>query len=125
MASFDEMVPKERERLTKLMDDVKSRRAALDQEAANIQRERRALAAYEAARSGKKKSGGSRAPRGSRRDSLLQIIKESPGGISRGDILDRLGMKGNKSGEQSISNALGNLKKAGKIGAKDGKYMVA
>ena len=35
-----------------------------------------------------------------------------------------MGLKGNKSSEQSVSNALNNMRKAGAIVSTDGKYAV-
>jgi hypothetical protein len=40
-------------------------------------------------------------------------------------VIDAIGVKGNKSGEQSVSNALTALKKAGKIASMDGKWQAA
>lgn len=53
------------------------------------------------------------------------MIKQHANGISRGDLIEAMGLKGNKSGEQSVSNALNNMKKAGEIVSTDGKYAVA
>ncbi len=46
-------------------------------------------------------------------------------GMGRADILEALGVKGDKSGEQSVSNALSALKKKGDIAVEDGKYIIA
>jgi len=56
-----------------------------------------------------------RAPRrGTRREQLLNLIRES-NGLSRGEILESMGLKGNKIGEMSVSNALTALTKATKV----------
>ena len=60
--------------------------------------------------------------RGSRRDELLQIIKAGHG-LSRGEILEKLGLKGNKSGEMSVSNALTALAKSKQAVRRDRKYV--
>jgi hypothetical protein len=60
-----------------------------------------------------------------RRDGIFAMIKQHAKGISRGDLLEAMGLKGNKSSEQSVSNALNNLKKAGRIVSTDGKYAAA
>src|SRR5690242_14449359 len=52
--------------------------------------------------------------RGSRREELLNIIKQSHG-LTRGEILDKMGLKGNKSGEMSVSNALTALSKSKQV----------
>lgn len=47
-----------------------------------------------------------RGRRGSKRDHLMELLRAAPEGLSRGAMLERLGLKGNKAGEMSISNAL-------------------
>lgn len=59
---------------------------------------------------------------GVRQDVLEQI--QAHQSITRAQLLEQMGVKGNKSGEQSISNAIAALKKAGQITAKDGAYSV-
>src|SRR6266851_3409847 len=61
---------------------------------------------------------------GSRREGLLALIRENPSGLTRGEILERMGLKGNKSGEMSISNALTALTKGNQVSRQDGKYRV-
>ena len=60
--------------------------------------------------------------RGSRREALFQLIQHNPDGLTRGEILEKMGLKGDKSGEMSISNALTALTKANQISRRDGKY---
>lgn len=55
------------------------------------------------------------------RAEVKALVKKHPG-ITRADILDKLDAKGEKKAEQSISNALANLKKAGEITLTDGQY---
>jgi len=62
------------------------------------------------------------ARRGSRRDELLQVIKAG-NGLSRGEILEKMGLKGNKSGEMSVSNALTALAKSKQVVRRDRKYV--
>jgi hypothetical protein len=62
---------------------------------------------------------------GSKRDALMQTIRQNPSGLTRGEILDKMGLKGDKSGEMSISNALTALIKANQISRRDGKYTSA
>ena len=68
-------------------------------------------------------AAGSR--KGSKRDDILQAIKENPTGLTRGELLDKLGVKGDKSGEMSVSNALTALSKSNQVARKDGKYISA
>jgi hypothetical protein len=62
--------------------------------------------------------------RGSRREELLAIIKQGHG-LTRGEILEKMRLKGNKSGEMSVSNALTALTKSKQVSRKDRKYMAA
>src|SRR3954462_7547414 len=61
-----------------------------------------------------------RTRRGSRRESLLELIRQSDG-LSRGEILERVGLKGDKSGEMSVSNALTALTKSNQVHREGGK----
>src|SRR6476661_7579032 len=42
---------------------------------------------------------------GSRREQLISLIRSSSEGLARGEILEKMGLKGDKSGEMSVSNA--------------------
>lgn len=55
------------------------------------------------------------------REEVLSHIKNADG-ITRAQLLETMGAKGTKSAEQSISNALAALKKAGTIGGDNGIY---
>ena len=121
--TFEEMVLQERNRLVAQITDIEIRQRALQEEMALVKRELSALDAYETAKAGKKKNSTGR--RTSRQDGILQLLQGNAGGMTRGGILEGLGLKGNKSGEQSISNALNNMKKAGTIAVRDGKYVAA
>lgn len=69
-----------------------------------------------------RKSGGRRS---GIRDEVLAQVKAHPDGITRADMLVTMNVRGDRSGEQSVSNALSALKKAGTITADDGVYTVA
>src|SRR5437899_1580306 len=113
--TFETFVQRERARLNSEREAIFTQQQELDQKLEAVNRELAAIEAYEAAKSGKaparqvaarrtgarKSSGGARS--GSRRDELLTIIKQG-GGLSRAEILDKMGLKGNKSGEMSVSN---------------------
>ncbi len=58
------------------------------------------------------------------RQEVLSLIHQSPQGISRSDLLDKLDAKGDKSAEQSISNALSALKKQKAVTGDGGIYKV-
>ena len=60
-----------------------------------------------------------------RGQAVLDVVQQNPDGLSRGEILSQLGVKGNKSAEQSVSNALSALKKSAKVNSREGKYLPA
>ena len=64
------------------------------------------------------------ARRGSKRGELLAVIRAG-NGLSRGEILEKMGLKGDKSGEMSVSNALTALTKANEVVRREGKYLKA
>jgi hypothetical protein len=61
---------------------------------------------------------------GSKRDALLQVIRNGDG-LSRGELLEKMGLKGDKSGEMSVSNALTALTKSQQVVRRSGKYHLA
>jgi hypothetical protein len=67
-----------------------------------------------------RRAAGSR--RGSKRDELLRVIREGHG-LTRGEILEKMGLKGNKAGEMSVSNALTALIKASQVARSNRKYV--
>jgi chromosome segregation ATPase len=124
--TFATMIDKERERLQKALEDLRAKQEELQAQRATIEAELDALDTYEAARSGKaRKTRGtvSRAPRGSRQQSVLAVIAKSKKGMTRGDILQAMGLKGNEAGERAVSNALTALKKAKRVTSRDRKYL--
>ncbi len=126
--TFETFIDQERERLSKERDTITAHQQALAEQLAMIDRELSAINAYEAAKQGKGPSPTRqrRAPqgrRGSKRNALLGIIKSNPGGLTRGEILEKMGLKGDKSGAMSVSNALTALSKANKFVRRDGKYI--
>jgi hypothetical protein len=130
--TFETFVAKERERLNKEREAIFTQQHELEAQLATINREFAAIEAYEAAKTGKpiptRKASGTRAapsPRGSKRDGIMQVIKENPSGLTRGEILEKMGLKGDKSGEMSVSNALTALSKGNQITRQDGKYVSA
>ena len=126
--TFTTMIDKERERLTKALEDLRAKQDELQTQRATLETELDALDTYESARSGKTRRSrktASRTPRGSRQQSVLAVIAKSKKGMTRGDILQAMGLKGNKGGERSVSNALTALKQAKRVTAKDRKYLAA
>lgn len=124
--NFADMMKTERDRLTGALDDVQARMDKLNEEAAGYKRELAAIDAYERTKTGKTTAPttSTRAARGSRSDTLLAMIGGTDG-MTRSQILEEIGAKGNKSLEGSISNALATMKKKGQLNLKDGTYTVA
>jgi Fe2+ or Zn2+ uptake regulation protein len=128
--NFAQQIQSERERLTRERETIRSQQRELEQKLTAIDREFQAIEAYEAAKTGKAVRGGmassgrTRARRGSKREALMELIK-SAAGLSRADILAKMGLKGDKSGEMSVSNALTALTKANQVRRDGGKYHAA
>ncbi len=106
---FADAMQQERERLHKEREEIFNQQHELEGKLAELNRELDAISAYEAARTGKaltpaRQARGPRrqqARRGSKRDALMQVIKANPSGLTRGEILERMGLKGDKAGEMS------------------------
>ena len=127
--NFPEFIARERERLRAEREQIFSRQEELQRKLDAINREFAAIEVYETAKTGKAArqvpaSRQPRAHRGSRREALLELIRQSDG-LSRGEILERMGLKGDKSGEMSVSNALTALTKSNQLRREGGKYRAA
>ena len=135
--SFEALMQAERERLTKEREEIFNQQQSLEERLTAINNELRAFDVFEQAKQGKfptttaapskaRASTGTRKGReGGKRDEILKLVQELGGG-TRAELIEKLGVKGNKSGEQSLSNALSNLKKQGKVTQDEsGKYLVA
>lgn len=132
--TFADFITRDRERLHAEREQIFNQQHELENKLADINRELSAIDAYEAAKTGKapaaaRQTRGARtrpqARQGSKREALMQVIKDNPSGLTRGEILDRMGLKGNKSGEMSVSNALTALTKANQVTRRDGRYIAA
>jgi len=148
--NFAQFIKQERARLTEAKDAVITKKRSCDAEIATIDRELAAISAYERVKSDRASSTGTRRPgihtnkapstgnrrlgirtnkargngirRSGIRQDVLNAIKSHPEGIGRADLLEAMGVKGEKSGEKSVSNSLFVLKKNMLIDSKDGKY---
>src|SRR3954463_946897 len=122
---FSDYIARERERLSRERAEISNQRRELDNRLAAVNREFQALEAYQEAKTGKpigrRIQTQPRAPRGSRREGVLHLIREG-NGLSRGEILERMGLKDDKSGAMSVSNALTALAKRNQIRREGGKY---
>lgn len=130
---FADVMKEERGRLHAEREAVFNQQQQLENKLKDINRELAAIDAYEAAKTGKQAAppqqratrGRRQARRGSRREALLQLVGQHPDGLSRGEILERMGLKGDKSGEMSVSNALTALTKGNQVSRAGGKYRIA
>src|SRR3954470_13455021 len=128
--NFAEYIARERERLHAEREQIFTQQEELQRQLDVVNREFAAIEAYEGAKTGKaarqQAPAGrqSRARRGSRREGLLELIQQG-NGLSRGDILERMSLKGDKAGEMSVSNALTALTKSNQVRREGGKYYPA
>jgi hypothetical protein len=127
--NFADFVARERQRLHAERERIFNQQHDLQIKLDEIHREFAAIDAYEAAKTGKPISqpaaarGRMRARRGSKREQVLDLIRQHPDGLARKDILDRMGLKGDRSGEMSVSNALTALIKANHVMRREGRYV--
>jgi len=127
--NFAEYIARERDRLRAEREQIFNQQEELTRRLDAINREFAAIEAYETAKTGKNARQASagrqpRARRGSRREALLALIRQSDG-LSRGEILEQMGLKGDKAGEMSVSNALTALAKSNQVRREGGKYYPA
>ena len=128
--SLHDVITKDKERLNSERAAIRTQQRDLEKKLAEIDREYAAIDAYEAAKSGKatRQTGARRASTGrsgSKRDAIIAVLQANPDGLSRGELLEKMGIKGDKSGEMSVSNALTALSKSNQVARKDGKYVGA
>jgi len=129
--TFADFIARDRERLHAERETIFNQQHELQTKLDAINREFAAIEAYEAAKAGKVvrqpgARGPQRARRGSsKREQLLELIKQHPGGLARKDILDRMGLKSDKAGAMSVSNALTALTKVNQVTRRDGRYVAA
>jgi hypothetical protein len=132
--TFADFIARERERLHAEREQISKQQHELEGKLADVNRELSAIDAYEAAKTGKapaaaRQPRGARARpqarRGSKRDALMQVIKGNPSGLTRGEILERMGLKSDKAGAMSVSNSLTALTKANQVTRRDGRYAAA
>ncbi|MBV9824256.1 MAG: hypothetical protein JO001_01035 [Alphaproteobacteria bacterium] len=131
--TFADFLTTERNRLNSERQRLIEERNSIDNKIAELDRERLAIDAYTSAKAGAPartgraavgRTGEPRARKGSKRGEIIALIRAADG-LSRGDILDRMGLRGDKAGEMSVSNALTALVKAGEVKRQDGHYRYA
>jgi len=126
--NFAEFIARERERLHAERETIFNQQRELQTKLDAINREFAAIEAYEAAKTGKVvrqpgARGAQRARSGSKRGQILELLKQNPAGLARKDILDRMGLKGDKAGAMSVSNSLTGMIKGNQVTRRDGRYI--
>jgi hypothetical protein len=102
--------------------------AEMDAEIARLDSEFAAIDAYERIKSGKmapqhtqRRDG--RVPHGSRRVAIMRVLGNAPDGMTRAELLEALGVMGDKRVENIVSNAMDGLKKRGILyRSEDGRW---
>lgn len=121
MANLSEIFAEQRAKYEKQREDA---RASLEEAEAEL----RALTAYETAKRGTPlpSTDGpkrTRKPRESgKRKAILDMIEAEQEGLTRADLIGRLGVKGDKQAETALSNALSALKRGGQVTLENGIY---
>ena len=140
--TFQDLIKSDRARLNGERKALVAQQREIEKKLAEIDRELAAIAGYETIRSGKaasvaaevvpaaprkprttRKIAPTRGRRDSKREPILKLLADNPDGLTRGELLEKLGVKGDKSGEMSVSNALTGLTKSNQIRREDGKYL--
>lgn len=124
----NQFMAQERQRIQTEIDRLSHERAKLDEQIGEFERQLAAIDAYEKTLQGKPPPAPTtekprRRRRGKVREEVLNVIRNS-NGMKRKDVLEAMGADDKKS-QQSISNALANLKKVGDLHYEDGLYFVS
>jgi hypothetical protein len=125
--TFVDFIARERDRLHAERDTIVNQQQELETKIIAINNELAAIAAYEAHKTGKATTPArgrmATTRRGSKREALLALLRHHPvTGLSRGEILGQLGLKTDKSGSMSVSNALTALLKTNQVVREGGRY---
>jgi hypothetical protein len=122
-------IAQQREALLKQRDDLSDQQQKLQRQLDELNEILGKFDVFEGKRTPRRprQSGGPGEPRvrrGPKREDLLQVIREGHG-LSRGEILEKVGLKGDKAGEMSVSNRLTALTKSNQVVRENGKYRAA
>lgn len=123
---IDVIMQKQKDKLLKQREEVEAKRSAIDEELAGIDQKLSRIESYfnpappmsarePTTRKPRSAPTGARAPRGEHRSKITAILKENAGGLSGGEIIDKLGVRGDKAATQAVANALANMKKANEL----------
>ena len=127
LAETEAFITRQRDALLQQREAIFTQQADLQKQLDEVNGMLAKFDVFEGKRAAPAPTRGRRAPgvrQGSKRDELLKVIREG-GGLTRGEILEKMGLKGNKTGEMSVSNALTALTKGNQVARRDGKYVTA
>jgi len=131
MIDFAQYMDQERARIYGERDALLERKIEIETQLTQLDRDMQAIDAYAAAKAGKipaahRPHQNQRRP-GSRRSAIVDALRQVPlEGLARGELLETIGVKGDKSGEMAVSNALTALIKNGTLARNEGrKYVLA
>ncbi|MBV9862783.1 MAG: hypothetical protein JO267_11635 [Alphaproteobacteria bacterium] len=125
---FQTFVQQERDRLNSQREQIFNQQQDLEEKLKAVNNELRAIEAYEKTKAGKgaaqprQQRRGQGGRRGGKREQLVKLVGENPDGLTRREIIEKMGLKGDKSGEMSVSNALSALTKANQFSRENGRY---
>lgn len=132
MIDFAEYMDQERARIHGEREALLAQKSDIEEALAQLNRDIQAIDAYAAAKAGKVSAKRVRgtptngARPGSRRGAIIATLTANPQGLGRGELLQKLDVKGNKSGEMAVSNALTSLIKSNTLTRnEDRKYVLA
>src|SRR6266436_6818893 len=97
----------ERDRLIKERSNIETKIDELQSQVADIDRKLAAIDAYQKALNGRlptkalpgRRQGGKRAGRGEKQAQVFSLVEAAAEGATRGQLLEKLGVKGDKAGE--------------------------
>jgi hypothetical protein len=116
--TFASLMAEERVRIQDAIKAARAKRQEAEREIAQLEAQSAAILAYHATLKGKsvpKEPSAPRGRRGEKREAIRALIAQHPDGLTRGQLLAEMNARGDKAAEQSISNALAALKKAGRL----------
>jgi len=133
MIDFAQYMDQERARIYGERDALLERKIELETQLTQLDRDMQAIDAYAAAKAGKvpaakraRSAATNGARPGSRRGAIINAVGAYPLGLARGELLEMLGVKGDKSGEMAVSNALTALIKSNALTRnEERKYVLA
>ena len=124
LAETEAFIAKQRESLLTQRQEIVNQQQALQTQLDELDEMLTKFDVFEGKQVRKGSTRRSSGGRSSRREDLLKVIAAGKG-LTRGEILEKMGLKCNKTGEMSVSNALTALIKSKHVSRRDRKYVAA